>query len=490
MDNWHIHTTLLGVSLMIGTTCLAADSPILGTINLVPVLGNLGEGKSRGLAYNPTANVFYVSTTPLGSGGSIYTIDPSGKLLSTLDVGTLFGSGYSVRSLAYDQGFSGHIFLTTYHVDSGGKFVANVVEMSTDGSTIFHNFPLDTTGCEVDSIAVTRDSIWVSCWSEYKIREYSIELNLIREISVDDLFTGFAGPGAIAPNFGGIPGGHVPGGLYIVDLNIQRLLNMNLAGSLLGSASTVTLGRSVYAMATDLTTQRIFLSVNSSTIYILSPEFLAPPAVSLSNSDWTFSAHAPGTESGIGQVFVTNSGQNPLAFWGVILAGESPDQFTLTNNCPVWLEIAHSCNLQFTFKPTKTGPMRAKIELTDNAVDTLQIISIKGVGSGPVLQLSNTVWRFNSHPVGQSSGSSTVFVTNPGTSTLHFTSIAMQGTNAGDFPITGMTCGSTLAPYKTCSVTFHFTPSAVGTQTGALTFQDDASPAQQVMTLSGLGTAQ
>src|SRR5450755_4618046 len=54
---------------------------------------------------------------------------------------------------------------------------------------------------------------------------------------------------------------------------------------------------------------------------------------------------------------------------------------------------------------------------------------------------------------------------------LHFTSISMQGTNAHDFPITGMTCGSTLAPNKTCGVTFHFTPSALGTRTGALTFQ-------------------
>jgi hypothetical protein len=485
MYNRNILTALLGVSLMIGSTCLAADSPILGTVNLIPIVGNLGEGRSEGLAYNPTANVFYISTIPAGPGGSIYTIDPSGKLLNTLDAETLFGSGYSVGSMAYDQGVSGHIFLLTDHRALEGNFVQNVVEMSTDGSTTFQNFQLDNTTCSVHSIAVTTDNLWISCLSQNKIRKYSRTGNLISEIPVGDLFLQ-AGAGAIAPDFGDISGGHFAGGLFIVDLNGQRLLDITIAGSLLAAASTVTLGQPVYAMATDLTTHRIFLSVNSSTIYILSPQFLLPPAVSLSNSNWTFSAHAPGTESGIGQIFVTNAGQASLEIAGAQLAGDSPDQFTLANNCPTTLGIAHTCNLQFTFKPTKTGPMHAKIQLTDDALDTPQIISINGVGSGPALQLSHYAWHFMSHVVGQSSGSATLFATNVGTSTLHFTSISMQGTNARDFPITGTTCGSTLAPNKTCGVTFHFTPSALGTRTGALTFQDDAIPAQQVMTLSGL----
>jgi len=79
-------------------------------------------------------------------------------------------------------------------------------------------------------------------------------------------------------------------------------------------------------------------------------------------------------------------------------------------------------------------------------------------------------------------------LTNQGTETLNITSINVTGTNAADFPKT-TTCGSTLAPAASCTVSVSFTPSATGARTANLVFTDDAADSPQTVLLSGTGTA-
>jgi len=81
-----------------------------------------------------------------------------------------------------------------------------------------------------------------------------------------------------------------------------------------------------------------------------------------------------------------------------------------------------------------------------------------------------------------------VTLTNQGTETLNITSINVTGTNAADFPKT-TTCGSTLAPAASCTVSVSFTPSATGARTANLVFTDDAADSPQTVLLSGTGTA-
>jgi hypothetical protein len=211
------------------------------------------------------------------------------------------------------------------------------------------------------------------------------------------------------------------------------------------------------------------------------------PAVSLSEPSWTFAAHPPGVESGPGEIFVKNVGKAPLAITGAqILGGDN--SFALTNNCPASLGINESCSLVFTITPTRTGDITATLRLIDNTPGSPQNIPIQGVGSGPVVHLSTATWDFSSHPVGQPSGSWTVYVTNVGNALLHFSSISITGQDKADFSIVSQTCGATLSPWTTCSVTFEFTPMAVGARTATLNFSDDAIPAQQSITLGGEGT--
>jgi hypothetical protein len=144
--------------------------------------------------------------------------------------------------------------------------------------------------------------------------------------------------------------------------------------------------------------------------------------------------------------------------------------------------------LVFTFTPTETGNITAFLELNDNAPGSPQTIPIQGAGNGPAAFLSRNLWDVSPHPVGQASGPGTVYVTNVGNALLHFSGISIAGQDMADFSVVSQTCGATLAHWATCSVTFEFTPMAVGERTATLSFSDDAIPAQQSIALRGEGT--
>src|SRR6185312_11325144 len=80
---------------------------------------------------------------------------------------------------------------------------------------------------------------------------------------------------------------------------------------------------------------------------------------------------------------------------------------------------------------------------------------------------------------------------NTGTDILHLTTVALGGTNPGDFAIasTGTTCtnGATVAAGAACIVNLTFTPATATAFAATLTFTDDATPATQTVTLSGTG---
>jgi hypothetical protein len=80
-----------------------------------------------------------------------------------------------------------------------------------------------------------------------------------------------------------------------------------------------------------------------------------------------------------------------------------------------------------------------------------------------------------------------VTLTNVGTTTLSITSMAIIGTNAGDFVQTH-TCGSSLAAGASCSISVKFKPAAKGSRTAAVSVTDNAAGSPHKVTLSGTGT--
>jgi Bacterial Ig-like domain (group 3)/Abnormal spindle-like microcephaly-assoc'd, ASPM-SPD-2-Hydin len=98
--------------------------------------------------------------------------------------------------------------------------------------------------------------------------------------------------------------------------------------------------------------------------------------------------------------------------------------------------------------------------------------------------VSPTSVNFGQEVVGQTSSSRSVSLKNTGESELTFSDISISG----DFSITVNDCEKGAKPQTHCNVYVTFTPQAIGTETGTLTFVDNALNSPQTVALTGTGT--
>jgi hypothetical protein len=107
--------------------------------------------------------------------------------------------------------------------------------------------------------------------------------------------------------------------------------------------------------------------------------------------------------------------------------------------------------------------------------------------SQPAVTLSSTNVAFiNPQVVGSPSNPISVTLTNNSIHPLTFpgSGISVTGQNATDFKITN-TCGATVAPGASCTISVIFTPTASGPRTGQINIQESADPAPLVILLTG-----
>lgn len=108
--------------------------------------------------------------------------------------------------------------------------------------------------------------------------------------------------------------------------------------------------------------------------------------------------------------------------------------------------------------------------------------------SGPVAQFFPPSVNFGSVALGQTSNSQMVTLTNTGGQQLDLSSIALGGSDAGDFVATP-NCPAVLAVNVTCSISVDFVPAAAGLREAALLARDNAPGSPQSIPLSGTGIA-
>jgi len=109
-----------------------------------------------------------------------------------------------------------------------------------------------------------------------------------------------------------------------------------------------------------------------------------------------------------------------------------------------------------------------------------------GTGSGGIVSLSATSLNFGSQPFLVTSTTKTVTLTNIGSATLNIASLAIGGTNAGDFTQNN-NCGSSVTAGGYCTIGVTFFPTSTETETAAVTITDDAGGSPQTVTLTGTG---
>ncbi|HQR22213.1 MAG TPA: choice-of-anchor D domain-containing protein, partial [Burkholderiaceae bacterium] len=108
----------------------------------------------------------------------------------------------------------------------------------------------------------------------------------------------------------------------------------------------------------------------------------------------------------------------------------------------------------------------------------------------PAASLSTPSLSFGNQVVMTASGTMSATLRNSGTANLVVASIALAGTNPGDFT-RGGTCAAatTLAPAQTCSIDVTFTPAVVGSRSATISVTHNATPSSNTLAVSGSGIA-
>jgi hypothetical protein len=189
-------------------------------------------------------------------------------------------------------------------------------------------------------------------------------------------------------------------------------------------------------------------------------------------------------------VTVTNTGTNNLAFSAITISGPFAivgSGTTCSTSTPV--AASGSCKVAITFTPTVVGTNTGGLSFTDNASPSTQTVNLTGTGTASVPTVSlSAPPTFPAEPVGTTSPAQTVTLTNTSSATLTFTAITVSEPFA--MATSGTTCStSTSFAAGSCTVALTFTPTAAGTNSGSLTFTDNANPPTQTVSLSGTGNA-
>ena len=214
----------------------------------------------------------------------------------------------------------------------------------------------------------------------------------------------------------------------------------------------------------------------------------AVTAVSFSPTVDSFANQAIGTVSANQPIQLSNTGNSALSISSLALTGTNAHDFAQSNNCGSSLTAGAQCTINVTFKPTASGTRTAAITLTDNAAGSPQTVILIGISSAPIVSLSPSSLAFASRAVGAAGATQTIILINTGTAALRIASLALTGTNAGDFAQSN-NCASSVAAGSHCTISVTFTPTASGTRTAAITLTDNATSSPQAVSLTGTGTS-
>jgi hypothetical protein len=214
------------------------------------------------------------------------------------------------------------------------------------------------------------------------------------------------------------------------------------------------------------------------------------PVVTVTPDPVSFPTTAQGTPSSPIAVSVTNSGNLTLHISSVVLGGNNPGDFSMTNQCSGPYAANAGCMITMTFTPLAAGQRSAIISITDDASNSPQSIQVSGVATSttsttPAISLSSTSLSFAAITQGTSSAGQNVTVTNSGGGPLHISSVVLGGANSGDFTLTNGCAAAAYAVNATCTLGVSFAPLGSGARSATVTLTDDAANSPQVINLGG-----
>jgi hypothetical protein len=134
----------------------------------------------------------------------------------------------------------------------------------------------------------------------------------------------------------------------------------------------------------------------------------------------------------------------------------------------------------------QSGRVAAMKSALENALTSSRTAPPAGEVLAPEYSLSPTSIAFGGQALNLASDARAVILSSIGGSTLSISSIALTGTNPGQFS-QSHNCPSTLPPGSTCSVSVIFRPTSTGSKTASLTVVAADGAGTKQVALSGTG---
>jgi hypothetical protein len=184
-------------------------------------------------------------------------------------------------------------------------------------------------------------------------------------------------------------------------------------------------------------------------------------------------------------VVITNTGNVPITIDSATITGTNAGDFGQTNGCVGGiLTPARTCTFAVTFNPTATGSRTATLDVTDDAGTQTVTLSGTGLTASIATSFVPASMTFQSQATGTTSPNQLLIVVNSGDEALGITNVGISG----NYTLVSNPCVTTIQPNAGCTLTVNFVPSgATGTQTGTVTFTDNAGT--QTVNLSGQNVA-
>ena len=216
--------------------------------------------------------------------------------------------------------------------------------------------------------------------------------------------------------------------------------------------------------------------------------------VSLSPSSVTFAATAVGVNSAATKITLTNNtgASITLGSPAVTVTGHFINAASTTCTNSLVIAATGTCVINVTFKPTAVGYASGTLSVADTDVTSPQTVTLQGIGTG--IKFTPSTVNFGTVTKG-TQVSSTVTITNVGTTPVGFVGAEIAGPNSGDFSDnynTAAPCNdsttSPLQPGATCTLTVYFLPTKTVTSESATYKVFDNSPGSpQSLALTGKG---
>lgn len=203
------------------------------------------------------------------------------------------------------------------------------------------------------------------------------------------------------------------------------------------------------------------------------------PGVALSPLSLSFPTTAVGNTAAPLTSTLTNQGASSVSIAGIV---SSLGDFATATTCHASLAPGASCKIRVSFTPSAAGTRAGTITVTDSDSGSPQLLQVNGAASSGTASLSSTSLNFGPQQVGHTSSSQLLTLTNTGATALGVINI----TASGDYAQSN-TCGTSVDPGNSCSITVTFTPSDVQSRAGFINISDTDAGNLQTVTLSGTG---